>query len=646
MAMKINVHGLAFKQSMAVFAGISIVFAALFLFSNSQIQGKLSQMLLQKGEEVSRANVALINKLFSSGRTFGEDVAYNIGNKKMSAAELDDYLLRTLSGVRATVPQVVAMVAAFEPGMAPKGIDGEYMRLAYFSGDSTTVINGGNYHEKIWYKSTKDSLKGIWQEPFIGDFIKEPIVIFTTPIFREDYNGEKKFAGVLCVDISIAFLKDMIANMPVSNDGYAVVLSASNMIIAHPKNELTFKANFASLSRNASHKRLVEFENAVHSMKNGLFLGSSVDGEDAAIYFTAMESIDWTFLIVWPAHKFMEEQRSVSHMYAWITFGGYAIVFVLILVITFRASRPLKSLAVAADKLGEGDFSATIPDLTGRDEVSQLAGAFKKMRTSLQTFIETQKDMDRSKRDLEFSRGIQLGILSKNEMEEGCGDNRHALAPFLLPAQNAGGDYYDFFKLDDDHLVVLVADVAGKGIPATLVMLVSRVVIRTLALHHTSVAEIFNETNDGLMSHNRDQLFVTAWMGILDLRNGHMEFASAGHKAPAILRKDGSVSFVNSVPDIALVVKEDCTYNAQTLDLNPGDTLFMYTDGVTGARNADGETFGKDNLLRALADCGDRAPAEINSFVKERLDHFTGDVQQLDDMAMLSVRYDGAPEKA
>ena len=644
--MKINVHGLAFKQSMAVLAGISIVFAALFFLSNSQIQGKFSQMLLQKGEEVSRANVALINKLFTSGRSIGEEIAYKVGDQNLYGPELDDFLLRTLSGVRATVPQVVAMVVAYEPGMAPNGSTDEYMRLAYFSGDSSYVINGGNYQEKPWYTSTKGALKGLWQEPFIGDFIKEPIVIFTTPIYRKNAAGQKEFAGVLCVDISIAFLKEAIANMPVSNDGYAVVLSANNTIIAHPKNELTFKANFASLSRNSSHKRLVEFENAVHSMKSGLFLGSSVDDEDAAIYFTAMDAIDWTFLIVWPASKFMEEQRSVSHMFAGISLGGYVVVFILMLIITFRVSHPLETLAVAAGKLGKGDFDVKIPEVTGRDEISQLAGAFRDMSTSLKSFIENQKSMDRVKRDLDFSRGIQLGILAKNETEEGCGDNRHALAPLLLPAEDAGGDYYDFFKLDDDHLAVLVADVSGRGVPATLVMMVSRIVIRTLSTHLTSVADIFNETNIGLLSHNRDQLFVTAWMGILDLRTGHMEFASAGHRAPAIRHKDGSVGFVNSVPDLALVVLEDNRYNVQSLDLAPGDTLFLYTDGVTGARNESGKTFGQDGLLRALAECDSDKPEEVNNFVKGRMDSFTGGIPQLDDVAMLTLRYDGASEQA
>ena len=250
--MKVNVRGLAFKQSAMILLGISVVFAALFGFSSTQIQDRISRLLLEKGEEISRANVAVINNLFGSCRNFGEEIAGKVSEQGLVGQELDDFLLSSLSGVRTTVPQVLAVVVAYEPGMAPKGAPkGQYMRLAHHTEDGNIITDGGNFLETTWYTSTRDSMKGIWQEPFVGQFIKEPIVIYTTPIFRKDASGNKRFAGVLCVDISIAFLKDMVANIPVSNNGYAVVLSASNMVIAHPKNELTFKGNFGSISKSA-----------------------------------------------------------------------------------------------------------------------------------------------------------------------------------------------------------------------------------------------------------------------------------------------------------------------------------------------------------------------------------------------------------
>ena len=639
--MKINVHSLAFKQSVTVLVSISIVFALLFGIGGFQINEKLSQMLLQKGEEISRANVALINNLFSSGKSFGEELAVKVGAQNLSGKELDDFLLRSLSGVRATVPQVVTVVAAFEPGKAPGKVEGDYMRLAYYSKGESSIIEGGDYQEAPWYKSTKDSLKGRWQDPFAGQFIKEQIVIYTAPIFRTGEAEQKDFVGVLCVGISIANLKDAIASIPISSSGYAVVLSADNTIIAHPKNELTFKSNFASISRSASHKRLVEFENAVDQMKHGLFLGSSVDGEDAAIYFTAMESINWKFLIVWPAKTFMEEQRSVGHMFAFISLCGYIILFIIVLLMIRRISLPLRAIAAAADKIGHGEFSAEIPVVSGDDEISQLATAFEDMRHSLCNYFETEKSLDRVKRDLDFSRGLQLGLLPKDESEENTADNRHALAPLLLPAEDIGGDFYDFFKLDDDRLAIVIADVSGKGVPATLLMMVSRIVIRTLAAHLNSVSDIFNETNYELARRNKDNLFVSMWMGILNLKTGHVDYVSAGHRPPIIHHKDCSVEFIKCKPNLAMAVMEETKYTQESLTLAPGDTLFLYTDGIIEAENMDGEPFGKFELLKVLSECCENEPTEICKFVNEHLDRYVGHARQMDDIAMLAVRYDG-----
>ena len=643
--MKVNFHGLAFKQSAMILLGISVVFAALFGFGSSQIQERLSRLLLQKGEEISRANVAVINNLFGSCSNFGEEIATKVSDQGLVGTELDDFLLRSLSGVRATVPQVLAVVVAYEPGMAPKGAPaGEYMKLAHHTEEGNVITDGGNYQETVWYKSTRDSMKGIWQEPFVGQFIKEPIVIYTTPIFRKDESGQKQFAGVLCVDISIAFLKDLVASIPVSNNGYAVVLSASNMVIAHPKDELTFKENFASISKSASRKRFDEFEKAVSSMKSGLFLGSSFEGDEAAIYFTAMETIDWTFMIVWPAKMFLDEERSMNHMFAWISVGGYLVMLVIILVITFRVSRPLKTLAVAAEKLGHGDFETEIPEVKGKDEISQLAVAFNDMRSSLKDFVEKQKGLDRIERELEFASSIQMGILPKDESEEKCNDERHSLAPFLQPAKEVGGDFYDFFKLDDDHLAIVVGDVSGKGVPAALLMMVSRIVIRTMAMHLKSVTDIFEQTNFELERRNRETMFVTVWMGILDLRNGHVDFASAGHNPPAIRHKDGTVEFTKCKPGLALAAAAGTRYKPQSLDLAPGDLLFLYTDGVTEATNAEEKLFGNSRLLIALSESGNRPPVGACHFVKGRIDEFVNGAPQFDDITMLAVQYIGPKE--
>lgn len=640
--MKINFHGLAFKQSVLILVGISVVFAALFGLGSFELHEKMSQMLLQNGDEVSRANVALVNNLFYSGRNIGEETSSEIGKEGLYGEELDEFLLQTLSNVRATVPQVVAMVVAYEPGKAPQGApEGEYMRLAYFSGDSSYVINGGNYEQTSWYLSAKDSLKGIWQEPFIGQFIKEPIVIYTTPIFRTDAAGEKEFVGVLCVDISIAFLKDVIANMPVSNSGYAVVLSANNMVIAHPKDELTFKSTFTSVSRNASHKRFAEFENALRSMKSGLFLGSSFDGEEAAIYFTAMESINWTFLVVWPAQTFLEERRSMGHVFVWVSIGGYIIMLLLILAITFRVSRPLQGFAAAAEKIGRGDFEAEVPVVSGKDELSELSGAFAKMRSSLKKFMNDQMKLDRAERELDLARGIQLGFLPKSEREEGCADRRHSLAPFLMPMREVGGDYYDFFKIDDDRIVFFLADVTGSGVPAALFMMVSRIVLRIKATHRESVVDVLNEANSDLAHHNRADMFVSVWIGVLDLRNGHVDFASAGHRSPAVRHKDGSVEFVKDKTGLVLAAMGDSRYEPQSLELAPGDLLFLYNDGVTETMNSSEKMFGRGRLQIALSESAGKSPKETCMYVKACMDKFTGNLPQADDIAMFAIQYFG-----
>ena len=640
--MKFNIHGLAFKQSMLTLVGFSIVFAALFGFLSYRVKSEFSTLLTQKGEEISLANVAIIENLFEKAKRLGDEYAEVLGKEMLAGKDLDDFLSQAVFDARQSIPQVMAVVVAYEPGMAPKAKwHQEVMRLAQYSGTEIKLMKGKDYLEKIWYKSTKNLQKGIWQEPFVGDFIKEPIAIYTTPIYQKDEYGNTVFAGVLCVDMSIAFLGETVASIPVSNSGYVVVLSANNTVIAHPKHDIIFKETLADLARGDNVQVVSDFEKAVRSMKKGLFMGFAPDGRETAIYFSAMESNGWTFMIVWPAQKYLESQRSIEKMFVWISVAGYVVILILIFVISSRVSRPLNELAEAATKLGQGDFNVSIPHLSGRDELAHFAWAFLNMRTSLKEHIEKQKDMDRIESELDFAKDIQLGFLPMTEEEENSGDDLHELTPFLRPAKEVGGDLYDFFKLDDGRLCVIVGDVSGKGVPAALFMMVSRIVLRTMAKNLKSIVESFENTNNELAIRNRANMFVTVWMGFIDLHTGHVEFASAGHNPPAIRHKDGSVEFAKSKAGIAMAAMENVHYKMQTLDLAPGDTLFLYTDGVTEATNEHNELFGNERLLDALSLGGGKGTKETCRFVKRQIDAFAGKAPQFDDITMLALDYKG-----
>ena len=172
-------------------------------------------------------------------------------------------------------------------------------------------------------------------------------------------------------------------------------------------------------------------------------------------------------------------------------------------------------------------------------------------------------------------------------------------------------------------------------------MMSARSMLKSVLLAGTSVVDTFNVVNDRLAFRNYLNMFVTVWMGVLDLRTGEVEFVCAGHNPPAIRRADGTVEFAKSKPGLVIAAMEGTRYKRQTLKLNPGDTIFLYTDGVTEATDANENLFGDERLLQTLRDAGNREPAEICPFVKSRIDEFVGDAPQFDDITMLALKFVG-----
>lgn len=641
--MGFNFRGLAFKQSMMILAAITVVFGLIFGIMSYKTQDMLNKMTVENGEETSRANVNYIDKLFNAGKLVGDDVATTLGKRKMTKAELDTFLLQSLTNARNLVPQIVAVVLAYEPGMGPETPKGEFMRLARFTENEIKLVTGGHYDDKEWYYSTRDGKTSRWQEPFIGEFVPEPIAVYTVPIFQKNKNGEEVLAGVLAIDMSIDFLKDEISSIPVSNSGYAIITSAKNVAVAYPKSIAQGKRNREIVVKEIRGNSQVDFDRQTRD-SSGLFLGTVAGGEESAIYYTTINSNNWTFMVVWPIEKYLKDQSSMRKLFLVLAIGGYIIILIIILLISFRVAKPLKELAIAARKLGRGNFNVTIPQITGRDEISEFAGAFSNMLTELKDHIERQKDLKRIERELDLARNIQLSMLPGSEHDENSDDDRHELAPFLLPAKEVGGDFYDFFKIDNDHLCVVIGDVSGKGVAAALFMMVARIILRTTTMNLKSIVDAFNRTNFALAKRNKLNMFVTVWAGIIDLRTGHIDFASAGHNPPAVRHSDGSVEFIKSKAGLVMAAMEETIYKPQTYDLKKGDTLFLYTDGVTEATNTNDVLFGDSRLLATLKMGGERSTADTCTLVKKEIDNFVQDAPQFDDITMLAIKFNGIDE--
>ncbi|MCR5795844.1 MAG: serine/threonine-protein phosphatase [Solobacterium sp.] len=211
----------------------------------------------------------------------------------------------------------------------------------------------------------------------------------------------------------------------------------------------------------------------------------------------------------------------------------------------------------------------------------------------------------------------------------------------MEPAKEVGGDFYDFFLIDDDHLCLVVADVSGKGIPAALFMMASKIIIQSCAMLGKSASETLTKTNEAICSNNQEEMFVTVWLGILEISTGKLTAANAGHEYPVLRHAGGSFELVRDRHGFVVGGLEGSVYTEYELRLEPGTKLFLYTDGLTEATNADMEMFGTERITEALNRDPDAEPIDILANVKTAVNDFVKDAEQFDDLTMLCIEYRG-----
>ena len=351
----------------------------------------------------------------------------------------------------------------------------------------------------------------------------------------------------------------------------------------------------------------------------------------------------------------MNEVMSIRQNFL-MALGGLMVAITVTFLVLFlifirrRVVRPINQLTQATgefiqsneSELASGTAKVNVPPIHTGDEVEQLADAFREMEQDMisyiQSFVKITAEKERIGAELNVATQIQADMLPRI-FPAFPGREEFDIYATMTPAREVGGDFYDFFLVDDDHLAVVIADVSGKGVPAALFMVIAKTIIKNHAQNKETPSEVFTQTNEQLCEGNDAGLFVTAWMGVLEISTGQFTYVNAGHNPPLLLRKGESFEWLKSRPGFVLAGMEGVRYRENTIQLNPGDRLYLYTDGVTEATNGAQELFGEERLQNALNEALDLPVQQLLKRIKECIDAFVGEAEQFDDITMLGLEY-------
>jgi sigma-B regulation protein RsbU (phosphoserine phosphatase) len=634
-------RSIAFKLILVITLSSALIFTAILGYNYYR-----SRIILQKELENNARNLAMssvnrVETVLTSVTKVTEGVARSLENGGHSDREL-------LALLRATVVnnhEIYGSCAAFEPGAhGPRSRPcGPYFykqqgRVIYDPEDSY------QYLRQDWYQISRETGKTEWTEPYYSDSGTNILMATCSVPFYGTANGTKRLRGIVVSDVSLDWLTEMVAAIKVLKSGYAFLISRNGTIVTHPAKEMIMNDTIFSLAEARSDPRLRALGRKMIRGETDFIPYTDISGRKCWLYYAPIPSVGWTLAVVFPETELLAQVKTLSLTGAIMGIVGILLLTIAVAFIARSITTPLHALAGATAAIANGDFEVELPQVRSNDEVGTLTNAFQVMKGSLKEYIrkltEATAAKERIESELNIAHDIQMGLLPKT-FPPFPGRREFDLFALMEPAREVGGDFYDFFLVDGTHLCFVIADVSGKGVPAALFMAMSMTLIKATARQGIPPDEILSRVNGELSRDNDSCMFVTTFCGVLDTETGGLTYANGGHNPPLHVKRGGGTSWLPRSGGLVVGAMEGVAYRCERLLLEPGDSLFLYTDGVTEAMNSRDEAYSEETLERYLATLHGSGIRESVENVVTNIRSFTGEAPQSDDITMMMIRYNG-----
>ncbi len=632
------------KITVLVLCGASLVFALALAYSYSY-----SRRIILDEAKKSATNLTL-----SVARRIEQEFRAAAKVPKALAAVLEasnpdkETLLPIVRRMVEESREIYGSAVAFEPGEFEKDL--RWFAPYYYKGKSGITYEqlgseSYDYFTKDWYHLPKVLKAPVWTDPYFDEGAGNTIMTtYARPFFEDGEGGTaSKVKGIVTADVSLEWLTGILDSVQVGRTGYCFIVSDTGHFVTHPDPNVIMSESMFSLAEERHDPALRTIGLAMQQEESGFVeMGPALSGEEAFLAYARIPSPGWSLGAVFPKRELLAEMNSLHQTTALVATGGLILLLVVSGLVARSIARPLRRMAAATEKVAHGDLDIDLSDIRRQDEVGQLARSFTAMAQDLKKYIkdltETTAAKQRIESELSIAARIQRSMLP-SVFPAFPNRDEFDIYAVMHPAKEVGGDFYDFFFLDDDHLCVVVGDVSGKGVPAALFMSVTKYLIEAAVGMDEPPDKALARVNRHLAVNNESCMFVTIFMGILNVRTGEFLYANAGHNRPLLWDNDCEPSFLKPPGGPVVGIMDDAVFTMDRLTFTAGTVLLAYTDGVTEAFSADGTAFSDERLLKVVTPVRQESVKEITEVLLADIGSFCVGAPQADDITVLALSF-------